>query len=94
MQQHRKICSGINGAQDVKLKSASIKLMNKYKQIAAPFKICVDTEYNLEKKIILLIETKLKNIKIIFLVVLLMKLHVLIINLINKLLFTENKCNL
>ena len=24
--------------------------MNKYKQIAAPFKICVDTEYNLEKK--------------------------------------------
>ena len=94
MQQHRKICLRINGAQDVRLKSAWIKLMNKYKQIAAPFKICVDTEYNLEKKIILLIETKLKNIKIIFLVVLLMKLHVLIINLINKLLFTENKCNL
>ena len=50
LQQHRKICLWTNGAQDVKLKSASIKLMNKYKQIAAPFKICVDTEYNLEKK--------------------------------------------
>ena len=32
--------------------------MNKYKQIGSPFKICVDTEYNLEKKIILLLETK------------------------------------
>ena len=50
LQQHRKICLWTNGAQDVKLKSASIKLMNKYKQIASPFKICVDTEYNLEKK--------------------------------------------
>ena len=58
LQQHRKICLRINGAQDVRLKSAWIKLMNKYKQIAAPFKICVDTEYSLEKKIILLIETK------------------------------------
>ena len=58
LQQHRKICLWINGAQDVKLKSASIKLMNKYKQIVSPFKICVDTEYNLEKKIILLLETK------------------------------------
>ena len=50
MQQHRKICLGINGAQDLKLKSASIKFMNKYKKIAVPFKICVDTEFNLEKR--------------------------------------------
>ena len=28
LQQHRKICLGINGAQDLKLKSVSIKFMN------------------------------------------------------------------
>ena len=50
LQQHRKICLGINGAQDLKLKSVSIKFMNKYKKIAVPFKICVDTEFNLEKR--------------------------------------------
>ena len=84
-QEHREICLIINGKQSVKLKKGKIRLKNYFKQIAVQVKIYINTESNLAKKIILMIETKtlhiLKNIKIVFLVVLLINLNVLMMNL-------------
>ena len=79
----------------VKLESGSIKFKNCFKPIAVPFKIYADTECNLEK---IHINNRgkntsyiLKNIKIIFLIVLLINLYVFMINLANQLFFTEEK---
>ena len=49
LEEHRKICLEINGKQSVKLESGSIKFKNYFKEIAVPFKIYADTEFNLEK---------------------------------------------
>ena len=49
LQEHRKLCLEINGKQSLELKSGVTKFKNYFKQIAAPFKIYVDTECNLEK---------------------------------------------
>ena len=83
----------INGKQSVKLKSGSISFKNYFQQFPVPFKIYADFECILkgvrssDKKM-----THIqKNIKIIFLAVLLIKLFVLIINLVKKLFFTEEK---
>ena len=43
-QDHRKVCLKINGKQNVKLRSASIKFNNYFKQLAVPFKIYADFE--------------------------------------------------
>ena len=48
-QEHKEICLEINGKQSVELRSGSIKFKNHFKQLAAPFKIYVDTECILEK---------------------------------------------
>ena len=84
--EHKKNCLVINGKQNVKLGKGSISFKNYSKQLPAPFKIYADFECILRTKIIL----TQKNIKIIFLAVLLIKLFVLIINLL-KMLFTEEK---
>ena len=44
LQEHKKVCLKINGKQNVKLRSGSIKFENYFKQFAAPFKIYVDFE--------------------------------------------------
>ena len=75
--------------------SIKIELKNYFKQIPVPFKIYADFECNLRD-----VEsyegpyTHTKKIKITFLVVLLIKLFVLMINLANELLFIEVKMQL
>ena len=84
----------INGKQNVKLRSSSIKSKNYFKQLAVLFKIYADFESFLKrvrgsgKKIILY---TMKNIKNTFLAVLPTKLLALMINLVNQLFFTEGK---
>ena len=86
-------CVIMNGKQSVKLKTCSISFKNYFKKLPVPFKIYADFECILKgikssnKK---MAHTR-KNINITFLAVLLIKLHVLIINLARKLLFTEEK---
>ena len=75
---HKENCLSINGKQSVKLEKGIIKFENYFKQIPVPFKIYADFECNL-------------NIKITFLVVLLIKLFVLMIGLLSQLLFIEMK---
>ena len=45
---HREICLEINGKQSVELKSGITEFKNYFKEIAAPFKIYVGTECDLE----------------------------------------------
>ena len=44
MIEHKETCLKINGEQNVKLKSGSIKFKNHFKQLAVPFKIYADFE--------------------------------------------------
>ena len=80
----------INGKQSVKLEKGIIEFKNYFKQIPVPFKIYADFECNLRD-----VESNegscKKSIKITFLVVLLIKFVVLMIDLLNQLLFTEVK---
>ena len=92
--EHKENCLIINYKESVKLRSASGKFKNYFKQLAATFKIIADSECilkkaksNNNKKMFRI----LKNIKIMFLTFLLTKLYVLMINLENQLLFTEEK---
>ena len=48
MIEHKETCLEINGKQTVKLRSDSIKFKNHFKQLAAPFKIYADFEYNVK----------------------------------------------
>ena len=81
MIEHGENCLIISGKQSVKIKSGSISFKNYFKELPVPFKIYADSECllkgvkNSDKKIV----HTLKNIKIIFLAVLLIKLFVLII---------------
>ena len=83
----------INGKQSVKLEEGIIKLKNYFKQIPVPFKIYADFECDLKKLNVMKVLIQ-KNIKIKFLVVLLIKLFVLMINLQSQLLFIEVKMQL
>ena len=89
-------CLIINGKQSLKLKSGSISFKNYFKQLPVPFKIYADFECILKglknsDKIMALTQ---KNMKIVFLAVLLTKLHVLIINSVKKSFCTEEKMKL
>ena len=86
-------CLSINGKRSVKLKKGIIKFENYFKQIPVAFKIYADFECNLKsvKCNKVLIQ---KNIKTVFLVVLLIKLFVLMIDLVSQLLFIEAKMQL
>ena len=83
----------INGKQSVKLEKGLIKFESYFKQIPVPFKTYTDFECNLRD-----VESNegsyTKNIKITFLVVLLIKLFVLMIDLLSQLLFIEVKMQL
>ena len=89
---HKENRLSINGKQSVKLEKGIIKFENYFKKIPVPFKIYADFECNLKLNAMkVLIQ---KNIKTIFLVVLLIKLFVLMINLLNQLLSIEVKAQL
>ena len=91
-QEHKENGLIINGKQTVKLKSGSNRFKNCFKQLAIPFTIYADFECLLKGvQSIDRNNNTLKNIKITFFVVLLIKLFVLIINSVKKLFFTEEK---
>ena len=75
-------CLSINGKQSVQLEEGTIEFQNYFKQIPVPFKIYADFECNLKD-----IESYEGSCTTTFLVVLLAKLFVLMINLVNQLLF-------
>ena len=83
----------INGKQSVKLEKRIIEFENHFKQIPVPFKIYADFECNL-RGVESYEGSYTKNIKITFLVVLLIKLFVLMIDLLSQLLFIEVKMQL
>ena len=90
LRKHKENCLSINGKQPVKLEGGIIKFENYFKQIPVPFKIYADFECNL-KSIECDEGSYTKNIKITFLVVLLVKLLVLMIGLLSQLLFIKVK---
>ena len=83
----------INGKQSVKLEKRIIEFENHFKQIPVPFKIYADSECNL-RGVESYEGSYTKNIKITFLVVLLIKLFALMIDLLSELLFIEVKMQL
>ena len=83
----------INSEQSVKLEKGIIKFENYFKQIPVPFKIYADFECNL-RGVECCEVSYTKNIKVTFLVVLLIKLFALIIDLLSELLLIEVKIQL
>ena len=84
--EHKEVCLKINGKQSVKLRDGSIKFNNYSKQLVVLFKIYAEFEFLLKgfggiKVVMLPIP---KNIKRIFVAVLLVKLRVLTIDLANQ----------
>ena len=73
---HKENCLSINGKQSVKLEKGITEFENYFKQIPVPFKIYANFECNL-KRVECYEGSYRKNIKITFLVVLLIKLFVL-----------------
>ena len=78
--EHKNVCLSIIGAQFVRLEIGTTEFKNYFKQIAVPFKVYADFECNL-KSVESYEDSYAKNIKITFLVALLTKLFVLMINL-------------
>ena len=76
---HKENCLSINGKQSVKLEKGIIEFENYFKQIPVPFKIYADFECNL-KSVKSYEGSYSKNIKITFLVVLLINFFVLMMN--------------
>ena len=87
---HKKDCLSINGMQSVDVEEWIIKFENYFKQLSIPFKIYAAFECNLKILKFMKVLAQ-RNIMIIFLVVMLLKLFALIIDLVNQLLFTEVK---
>ena len=87
---HKKDCLSINGVQSVKVEEGIIKFENYFKQLPVPFKIYADFECNL-KNVEIYEGSYTKNIIIIFLVVMLIRLSVLMIDLVSRLSFIEVK---
>ena len=76
---HKEVCLSINGAQSVRLEKGKIEFKNYFKQIPVSFKIYADFECNL-KSVKSYEGSYSKNIKITFLVVLLINFFVLMMN--------------
>ena len=87
---HKEDCLSINGVQSVKVEEGIIEFENYFKQVPVPFKIYADFECSL-KSVEVMRALTLKNIMIMFFVVLLTKLFVLMIHLVSQLLFIEVK---
>ena len=87
---HKEDCLSIIGKQSVNLEKETIEFENYFKQLPVPFKIYADFECNLRDVEIYEGFTQ-KNIMNMFLVVMLTKLLVLMIDLVSQLLFLEVK---
>ena len=79
--------------QSVKVEEGKIEFENYFKQLPVPFKIYADFECNL-KDVEIYEGSYTKNIMIMSLVVMLIRLSVLLINLVSQLLFMEAKMQL
>ena len=94
LNEHKEDCLVIDGKQNVKLEKGFISFKNHSRQIPVPFKIYADFECilkNLDNGTINNGILYTRNIGIIFLVVLLIKWCVLIINTVKKLFCIEEK---
>ena len=87
---HKEDCLSINGMQSVDVEEGIIKFENYSKQLSVSFKIYADFECNL-KNVEIYEGSYTKNIIIIFLVVMLIRLSVLMIDLVSRLSFIEVK---
>ena len=81
--EHKEDCMIINDKQSVEVEEGTIEFKNYFKQIPVPFKIYADFECNVEGVESYKGSYTKKNIKIIFLVVLLTKLFAVMISLVN-----------
>ena len=90
---HKENCLSINSKQSVILEKGIIEFKNYFKQIPVPFKIYANFECNL-RGVECYEGSHTKNIKITFLVVLLIKLFPWMIDLLSESLFTEVKLQL
>ena len=90
---YKKNCLSINRKQSVKLEKEIIEFENYFKQIPVPYKIFANFECNL-RGVECYEGSYTKNIKITFVVVLIMKLFVLMIDILSQLLFLEVKMQL
>ena len=90
MIKHKEDCLSISGQQSINLEKGTIEFKNYFKQLPVPFKIYADFECNL-KNVECYEGTYTKNIMCMFLVVMLTKLFVLMIDLVSQLLFIEVK---
>ena len=88
---HKEDCLSINGQQSINLEKGTIKFKNYFKQLPVSFKIYADFECNLKNVKCYEVTYTKKNIMSMFLVVMLIKLFVLMINTVSQLLFTEVK---
>ena len=89
--QHKEVCFSINGGQYVRLVKETIDLKIYFKQMPVPFKIYAHFECKLKSADSFESFYSKKNIKITFLVVLLTKLFVSMINLLSQYLLLEVK---
>ena len=87
---HKEDCLSINGKQSVNLEKGIITFANYFKQLPVPFKIYVDFECNLRDVEIYEVFPQ-NNIMNMFLVVMLLRLFILMIDLVNQLLCLEVK---
>ena len=90
--QHKEVCFSINGGQYVRLVKETIYLKIYFKQMPVPFKIYAHFECKLKSADSFEGFYSKKNIKTTFLVVLLTKLFVSMINLLSQYLLLEVKC--
>ena len=90
---HKEHCLSINGVQSVKVEEGTIDFESYFKQIPVSFKMYADFECNL-RDVEVYEGTYTKNIMNMFLVVLLIRLLVLMIDLVSQLLFIEEKMQL
>ena len=87
---HKEGCLSINGKQSVKLEKEIIKFENYFKQLPVPFKIYADFACNL-RDVEVYEGSNTKNFMNMFLVFMLTKLFVMMIDLVSQLLFIEVK---
>ena len=87
---HKEDCLSINGKQSINLEKGIIEFENYFKQLPVPIKIYADFECNL-RDVEIYEGSYEKNIINLFLVVMLLRLLVLMIDLVSQLLFLEVK---
>ena len=85
---HKEDCLSISGQQSINLEKGTIEFKNYFKWLPVPFKIYADFECNL-KNVECYEGTYTKNIMSMFLVVMLIKLFLLMIDLVSQLLLIE-----